>query len=275
MSAGARGRIRASRQRVIEARRGQLRRDRAPRILITLDTGEALRRGVPFPTVHTKAAYVRAVEAAGGVPVLVAPTGDEGVRRALLALMDGLVVTGGDFDIDPARYGRGAPPKRLDVPKPLRTDFEWFLLEEALARRCPVLGICGGMQLLNVVLGGTLIGDLASEVPGALEHEQPTSPAAPDHPVHLTATCPLVPRLGTVLRVNTTHHQAVADPGRGVEVWGRAPDGVIELIGLAGRPEVVGAQWHPELLDDAASRVLYGDLVTRSRAGRPRGMGER
>ncbi len=235
-----------------------------PKILITLDTGSALRRGVAFPNFNLKAAYVHAVEAAGGLPILVAPTSETEVVDQLVNLMDGLVITGGDFDIDPAHYGKRISA-RLDTPKPLRTTFEWKLCSAAIAQNKPVLGICGGMQLLAVVLGGTLLQDIGAEVPGALPHEQPHSPAEPAHPVHLSPgffTALLGPG---PLAVNTTHHQAVAELPASLHVFGRSPDGIIEAIAMADRPEVVGVQWHPELLDDSASRALYGHLVASAR----------
>lgn len=232
-----------------------------PKILVTLDTGASERRGVSFPNVNLKTAYVEAVARAGGLPLLVAPTEDPELIEALVPLMEGLVVTGGAFDIDPTLYGATAL-HRVDAPKPTRTHFERALIEAALARGRPVFGVCGGMQLLNVVLGGTLIQDIGAEVAGALEHEQPTSPTDPHHEVALTPGGLLARLTGSGQRpVNSTHHQAVARLGRGLEVEARSPDGVIEAIALAGRPEVFGVQWHPELLADAASAALYGHLV--------------
>ncbi len=238
-----------------------------PKILVTLDTGETQRRGVPFPIVHAKAAYAAAVERAGGLPLLVAPTEDRAVADAMFALADGLVITGGDFDIPPEQFGAApAAGVRVDPPKPLRTRFEWQLTEAALARGTPILGICGGMQLLNVVLGGTLHLHIPDAIAGALEHEQPTSPAGPAHVVHV------VP--GSVLRgvcgrdtidVNTTHHQAVAALGRGLVAEGHAPDGVIEAIADPSRAFTVGVQWHPELLADDASEALYRAFVGATR----------
>lgn len=240
-----------------------------PKILVTLDTGVAERRGVPFPQLHVKQAYIDAVESAGGLALPVAPTDAPGALEAFVELMDGLVVTGGSFDIPPEAYGAAQTARRVDATKPTRTRFEAHLVRAALDRRRPVLGICGGMQLLNVVLGGSLVQDIAEAVPGALEHEQPTSPARPDHPVHLEPGAPLAAWVGlTQIAVNTTHHQAVDRLGDGLEVWGRAPDGVIEAIGLRGRPEVCGVQWHPELLADPVSAALYGALVEA--AGEPR-----
>ncbi len=238
-----------------------------PRIVVTLDTGEALRRGVPFPTVHTKAAYVAAVERAGGLPILVAPTADDEVADALFALADGLVVTGGDFDIPPEQFGAApAAGTRVDPPKPLRTAFEWRLTEAALARGIPVLGICGGMQLLNVVLGGTLHLHIPDVIDGALEHEQPTSPAEPAHPVMLRDGGLLHRLVGrSRIAVNTTHHQAVAALGRGLLAEGHAPDGVVEAV-AAAEGFAVGVQWHPELLGDDVSDALYAALIAAARS---------
>lgn len=238
-----------------------------PKILITLDTTTTARRGVPFDALHTKAAYARAVERAGGVPLLVSPTDDDDVKDALFAIADGLVVTGGDFDIPPEQFG--ATPRagvRVDPPKPLRTRFEWALTQAALEADLPLLGICGGMQLLAVVLGGTLHLHIPDAIAGALEHEQPTSPAEPFHEVRLTGR--LRERIGRdTIRVNTTHHQAVARLGRGLVAEGHAPDGVIEAIVHDDHPYAVGVQWHPELLADDVSDALYGDLVRLATKG--------
>lgn len=237
-----------------------------PRILITLDTGVVHRRGVPFADVHVKQAYIDAVERAGGTPILVAPTDNPEIIESHLEISEGLVITGGHFDIGPELYGARETVKRVDEKKPVRTGFEWALLEGGLKRGLPIVGICGGMQLLNVVLGGTLIQDIAQTHPEALDHEQATSPAVPAHTVHIDPQCPWY--AGTApIEVNTTHHQAVGRLGRGLAAWGRSPDGIIEAIGLTDRPEVCGVQWHPELLADAVSDRLYLGLV-QAAAGR-------
>jgi putative glutamine amidotransferase len=234
-----------------------------PRILITLDLGEESRRGVPFPLIQTKAAYAHAVEEAGGVPLLVAPTAELELQTALVDILDGLVITGGSFDISPEAYGESPNGARLDPPKPLRTEFERALLLGALSRRRPVLAVCGGMQLLNVALGGTLHQDIRAALGDtALEHEQPSSPERPSHDVEVVPGTLLYRLAGSArIAVNSTHHQAIDRLGRHLSVFGRSKDGVIEAVGLDGVPYVVGVQWHPELLDDSLSRALYAHLV--------------
>jgi len=234
-----------------------------PKILITLDTGILSRREIPFPGVELKQAYAQAVIKAGGIPLHVAPTESKEVIENMAEMMDGLVVSGGDFDIPPALYD--AEPdanRRIDPPKNDRTNFEAELLREALTRNTPILGICGGMQLLGVILGATLLQDIDTEIENSLEHEQGNSPAEPSHAVQLTANSQMAHALSlTQIHVNSTHHQALADVPKTLLVEGRSPDGVIELIRHAQRPHVFGAQWHPELLGDRVSDLLYGDLV--------------
>ena len=236
-----------------------------PRILITVDTTTVHRRGVPFPAVELKTAYVTAVATAGGLPLLVAPTTDPEEHAGLLDIMDGLVVSGGAFDIDPAMYGEDPGTTRIDTPKPDRTHFEAALIDGALRRQRPILGVCGGMQLLNVALGGTLVKDIGTEVPGALEHEQPTSPAGPGHRIDIVESSVLRRLAGAAsAEVNSTHHQAVGRLAPGMEIEARAPDGVVEAIAHSEHPWVRGVQWHPELLQDSLSAALYAGLVEAS-----------
>jgi putative glutamine amidotransferase len=237
-----------------------------PRILVTLDTGEELRRGVPLPSVQMKAAYATAIEQAGGTPIAAAPTADADVIADLASIMDGLVVTGGAFDISPSEYGGAVEESvRLDPAKPLRTSFETALLQAALARALPILGVCGGMQLLNVVLGGTLIQDINAAVEDPLEHEQPTSPLGTHHSIAFVQKTALHRAVQVdVADVNSTHHQAVEKLGRGLVALAKSSDGVIEAIGLPSDLALLGVQWHPELLNDDVSRRIYGALVEQT-----------
>lgn len=238
-----------------------------------MDTGAPLRRGVPMPEFRLKQAYVAAVWQAGGMPILappMSPSSDpspeaelDAFTEALLETCDGVLLSGGDFDIPPEAYGEVQGQGEREA-KPLRTQFEAQLFHGAMARKLPVLGICGGMQLINVLLGGTLYADLRRQFPGALEHEQPNSPMEPGHALILEPSSPLFALLGAEAQVNSTHHQAVCRLGSGLEAWAHAPDGVIEAIGLS-HGFVWGIQGHPELLSELRGPI-YAAFVAAARS---------
>ncbi len=139
------------------------------------------------------------------------------------------------------------------------------MLRAALEARKPVLGVCGGMQLLAVELGGTLWQDIREQVPGASDHEQKIDPRQPGHSARIVSGTQLARIVGAdIVQVNSTHHQAVRDAGPAV-VSAVAPDGVIEAIELPDR-FAVGVQWHPELMAGAEHRALYRALVEAARA---------
>lgn len=229
-----------------------------PVILVTPDCEEG--------RYFLKRPYADAILAAGGLPLVPTYGADP---EDLLRLAAGLVVTGGAFDIAPEAYGEerrsGCGPE-----KPERTRFEWALLAGALERRMPVLGICGGMQLLNVVRGGTLHQDISAEIAGARCHEQRTPRHEPAHPIRAEAGSFLAAALaeGGPAAVNTTHHQAVKGVGRSLKITARADDGVVEAIEDPELPFCVGVQWHPELLLETApwNLRLFRGLVEAARS---------
>ncbi len=212
-----------------------------------------------FPWYAIRENYCAAVAAAGGLPILLPHEPDQ--AEAYLARIDGLIVTGGDFDVDPGLFGAGARHPSVTT-KDRRTAFELAITRSALEQDRPVLGICGGEQLLNVALGGSLIQHIPDQVDAALAHEQPGPRDQPGHPVRLVEDSLLARICGTSeLAVNSAHHQAVKDPGAGLRVNAAAPDGVIEGIEDPGRRFCLGVQWHPEFAINGADKAIFRAFV--------------
>jgi len=222
------------------------------------------------PRYEVKVAYADAVVRAGGLPFIIPYSDDPTTVDAYLDRVAGVVVTGGAFDIPPEAYGQ-KPRDGLGVLKPGRTAFESALMQAALRRGLPLLGVCGGMQLLHVLLGGTLFQDIGREVPEAREHEQKHDRTQPHHPVHVAEGTRLATALGPgQLMVNSTHHQAAHEVPDAVVVSARSPDGVIEAIESKSHPFAIGVQWHPELLVHSvpAHLSIYRALVQKAREPR-------
>ncbi len=192
--------------------------------------------------------YCRAIEAAGGLPLLLSPTVSKSSPRRILDRLDGLLISGGNFDIHPRHYGEKRVAALGEV-KPERTRFELELVAVALARDLPLLGICGGAQAINVALGGSLYQDIATQLPHAAEHQLSEKKTRGGHAIMVKPGTQLHRILGrNTVEVNTTHHQAVKKPGKGLIVNATAGDGVIEGIESPRHSFVLGVQWHPEAL---------------------------
>jgi putative glutamine amidotransferase len=209
--------------------------------------------------------YVEAILASGGLPLLLPTGSDAASRTAYAELLHGLLVPGSPADVDPAYYAE-EPHARLGPVNPLRTDFEIQMVRLILQRQLPVFGICGGAQVLNVALGGSLYQDIPSQVAKAYKHA-----GAPDraHTVDIIPNTRLAAVLGVQeLRVNSMHHQAVKVPGQELVVSASARDGVIEAVEITSAPFVIGVQWHPERLyaDDAPSQHLFSAFVRAAAA---------
>jgi putative glutamine amidotransferase len=218
--------------------------------------------GLPDVTGHLEAEvafsdYAKRIAAAGGVPVFV-PREDD--IDSLLGYLHGVVLTGGT-DVDPRRFGE-RPRKGLWAVDPGRDEFETVLVRESVSRRLPLLGICRGIQIISVALGGTLVPDLPPDAGEAhsffgypLSHRS--------HDVKFVPDCVLARQYGNSLGVNSFHHQAVDRPGTGLRIVGRASDGVAEAIEHEDAP-LIAVQWHPDLLEDDLS--IFEWLVSEGRS---------
>ena len=228
---------------------------------------------------YVNTAYLRAIQHAGGIPVLLPPQLDAEALGALWERLGGLVLTGGG-DIDPARFGEARHPATSEVSE-ARDALEIGLVHRALADDVPLVAICRGVQVVNVALGGSLYQDIADQYRDTtnpartpLRHNQ-TEPR--DQPTHAVKVMGEGTRLGKILgalelEVNSMHHQAIKTLGRGLRGVAWAPDGIIEGVELAdGGRFAVGVQWHPEELvaRDGAARHLFAALVGEAR-GRAR-----
>ncbi|MHA1536298.1 MAG: gamma-glutamyl-gamma-aminobutyrate hydrolase family protein [Alphaproteobacteria bacterium] len=212
-----------------------------------------------FPWYALRANYFSCVIEAGGLPV--ALPHDEALAGMYLDRIDALIVTGGDFDVDPAQYGDSTRHEKVTL-KEARTGFETAVTKSALERDMPVLGICGGQQLLNVILGGTLIQHIPDENPGGLEHEQTNPRDQAGHAVRVEPGTLLHEITGAeTLDVNSAHHQAAKALGEGVAVNANAEDGIIEGIEAARYKFCLGVQWHPEFSISRGDAKILTALV--------------
>ncbi len=211
------------------------------------DTDTATPGGEGWAYQHSIGAhYVDAIAECGGLPVLVPCLDDPDSVLPLLESCDGLMITGG-ADVAPLDYG-ALPSRKLKLVNPYRDAFDRMAVRFALDHPdLPVLGICRGIQSYNVYAGGTLIQDIPSEVPGAIQHNQRAPAWQPSHPVTVEPDTRLaeVWGAGEVL-VNSFHHQAIRDLAAGLRVVARSPDGVIEAAEAEGQAWRVLVQCHPE-----------------------------
>ncbi len=229
-----------------------------PIIGITADS-ETVGGYSKFPWYAIRENYCRAVAETGGMPVILPHEFD--LVQAYLDLIDGLVITGGDFDVDPAMFGANERHPSVTV-KEDRTAFEAALTRGALERDMPLLGICGGQQLLHVIMGGKLIQHIADGVENALAHEQPNPRDEPGHVVEILDGTFLHRIVGVnCLSVNSAHHQAALDEPQGVVINAKSPDGVIEGMEVPERKFCLGVQWHPEFFISDGDRRIFDAFI--------------
>lgn len=246
---------------------------RLPLIGITADSSgceqtgaEAKRHGL----YSLASRYCDAIEDAGGLPIVIPHSRSRTQIRHLLKRIDGLLISGGGFDIDPAYYSE-QPIAKLGKINRQRTFTELGAIALGLKRDLPMLGICGGAQAINVALGGSLYQDIPTQCPAALKHQQEELSDNYGHIVEV-ARGTLLYKICRCrkLNVNTTHHQAIHKIGEGIAINAIAPDGLIEGIESKNHSFVLGLQWHPEVLahTEVLQRKIFSSFVSACGRGR-------
>ena len=240
----------------------------SPKPLIGCSTYHIGTDRLPYEVYGLMASYIRAIQAGGGIPILIPHGLDEADLQAVFARIDGVVLPGGG-DIHPSVYGGDVDHPRVMGVSPSRDTLELWLAREAVAQEKPVLAICRGHQVFNVAMGGTIFEDLADQMDGAIKHDYwgdwPRNHLP--HEVKIAENSRLAEIIGSpITKVNSLHHQGIRDLGNGLEVTGLSPDGLIEAIEVPGHRFALGVQWHPENLihDDPAMLRLFQGLVTAS-----------
>lgn len=241
-----------------------------PIIGVTPDynSGDREDMGGKEPTYFLRARYLQAIEEAGGIPLVLPLVTDLPRQRLLLSHIDGLMVTGSGSDLAPETYGERQRFRFRRMSRQ-RSDLELGMSRLAFQANVPVLGICGGMQSMNVALGGTLIQDIPSQMTTSISHQPPGSATKPAHAITVASGSLLrrITRRATI-RVNSSHHQSVKKVGRLLVASAVAADGIIEAIEASSRRFFLGVQWHPEFLytNDPIQRRLFQALVKAARA---------
>jgi putative glutamine amidotransferase len=240
-----------------------------PVIGVTPDfnAGDRADMGGREPTYFLRARYVRAIEELGGIPLILPLVADPAARRRLLDGVDGLLLTGSGPDLSPRLYGER---QRYTFPlvSERRADFELDIVRQARTRDLPLLGICGGMQAVNVACGGSLFQDIPSQVRKALDHRQQTKAVYTAHRVTVAPKSLLKKIVGqTTLMVNSSHHQSVKTVAPSLIASAVAPDGIVEAVESPAQRFLLAVQWHPEFLFERhkAHRRLFEALIRAAR----------
>ena len=208
--------------------------------------------------------YMEGIMEAGGIPVILPLTSDADVIAQLLGTIQGVLLTGG-HDVDPSLYGEERMPE-CSVSCKERDEMETELLKQALEKNMPILGICRGIQFLNVHLGGTLYQDLVKQRPSTVEHHQKPPYDIPIHDVEILEDGSLYRVLNTKkLSVNSYHHQAIKRKADTLKSMAVSEDGIVEAVEMTDKKFVWALQWHPEFSHktDANSRKIFEEFVKK------------
>ena len=236
-----------------------------PLIGLTLDL-ETSKTYSKFPWYALRENYCSSISQYGGIPIPLVY--DNKSINSILDIIDGLVITGGAFDIDPKYYSERKKYKNIFI-KNERTEFEINICNRALKKNIPILGICGGQQLINIVYGGSLVQDIKKDLTTNIEHEQKNPRNQVSHSVKLNLSSKLYKIIKKKsIMVNSAHHQSIKTAGKGLTVNAIAPDGIIEGIEDQSKDFCIGVQWHPEFMIKQNDNKLFKSFVKASKKER-------
>jgi putative glutamine amidotransferase len=247
--------------------------------------GSAPRIGVPYRTLNEQLTnkrgsyemYLEAIRLAGGDAVEIPLNLTKNEVARLIESLDAYVLSGGPADVDPQLYHAARNEKSAPADA-AREQTDFAILGHAFAEHKPVLGICYGVQSMNVFLGGSLIQDIASEYKTTIQHQWRDRAAGNPEPFHAMRIEPNSRLAGLSggageTEVNSSHHQALLEPAKGLRVTAHAPDGIVEAVEWSGPADwITGVQWHPERMPEhALSAALFRELAAVARAAQVRG----
>ena len=239
-----------------------------PVIGITLDWEDSPTYSDSHPWYALRTNYVSVVSKFNGVPITL-PYDSVAIDQ-YIDMIDGLIVTGGDYDLSPEVYGEEIRPAETRNTRNNRTDFEISLIKAALAKNIPILGICAGDQLLVAIHGGTLLQDIIAAYPNALEHEQrflDIHMSKTSHSIKIEADSLLCKIVGKdEMMVNSSHHQAVNSVGPRMKISAVAPDGVVEAVEMLDYAFAIGVEWHPEFLATDEDALIMQAFIKASKS---------
>lgn len=218
--------------------------------LLTIESGSS----IGLEKVFVSKSYVKAVESGGGVPIIIPVNTNKENIRSQIEAMDGILISGG-IDVNPILYKEEAV-KELECIHPEIDEFDIEAINIALELKKPILGICRGLQILNVALGGNLYQDLRYHECSYIKHVQDTKPYLGTHYIEVKENSILDDVLDRKMLVNSYHHQSIKELGKGLKVIAYSNDGIIEAVEKENEKFVVGVQWHPEMMFEHDDKML-------------------